>query len=387
MTKTWIVERTSDGEQLAQISKSVRWELARTLNSQGWWSMIVPATFDRRLLAADRLMEFWREPTGGREHLLAVGFLRYWEYIEDSEGAQFIRMGGPDQIGLLNRRIVANVAGSSYTSKTDYADDMMKEIVDEQYINTANRFGDLYYSRSSAISPDHFEVAPNDSKGKELTKDFAWRRVLDVISELAEASAWPSKSGQDNFPIFFDNVYTGPAKFVFKTFFDQMGIDRTATAGTAPIIFSEESANLGNPALRFDYTDEVNMCYGGGQGQGSARTIDPENDQPRHNLSVWNYQESFKDARECETTLCVAQAARQEMQDKRPFVQFTGDLLDTPRTRFGVDWNYGDKVTIRYQGYSFDGWVESFRIAVDEDGRENLETSVNIFQAIEGRPD
>lgn len=387
MSKTWIIERTHDGEQLAQFDKVIRWELVRTLNSIGWWTMILPATTDRRLFAMDRLIEFWREPTGGRENLLAVGFMRYWEYFEDSSGSEFIRCGGPDQLDLFHRRIVANKAGTTYTSKTGFADDMMKEIADEQYVNTANRFGDLYYSRSSAISPDHFEIAPDEGRGRELTKDFAWRRVIDVFQELATASAWPTKSGQDDYPIFFDNVYTGPAKFVFTTYADQLGIDRTATAGIAPIVFSREAGNLGNPAIRFDYISEKNMVYGGGQGQGTDRSIDPENDQPRHNLSIWNYQESFKDARECETLLCIAQWARQEMQNKRPYVQFLGDLLDTPKTRFGVDWNYGDKVTIRYKSFSFDGWVESFKINVDEDGVERLETSVNIFQAIEGRPE
>ena len=386
MSKTWIVLRTHDGEMLTQIDKAIRWELVRTANSIGWWTVILSADFDRRFLGVDRLVEFWREPTGGHESLLGVGFMRYWEWFEDRKGAEYIRCGGPDQIGLLNRRIVANAAGTVYTQKTDYADDMMKAIVDEQYISTANRVGDIYYTRSSAISADHFEVAPDESKGKELTKEFAWRRVYDVLKELAEASAWPTSSGDDSFPIYFENVYVAPAKFVFRTYANQLGIDRTATAGIAPIIFSKEAGNLANPSLRWEYTDEVNLCYGGGQGQGAARMIDPENDPPRHNLTVWNYQESFKDARECEVILCVAQAARVEMQSKRPFVEFNGDLLDTPKTRFGVDWDFGDKVTIRYQGFSFDGLVESFKLAVDEDGREILDASVRIFQAIEGRP-
>jgi hypothetical protein len=264
---------------------------------------------------------------------------------------------------------------------------MIKEIITEQFVNTANRFGDIYYSRSSALPTAHFSVAPDESKGRELQKAFAFRNVLTTIQEIAEASAWPTTDTLDGVPIFFDLEYTGPARFVFKTYANRYGVDRTVTGGIAPIVFSKDRANLGNPEMSYRYEDEKNMVYGGGQGTGSARVIDPENDQPRHNYSIWNYQEGFKDAREEDTTLGVATRAFEEMQRRRPFVDFSGSLLDTPRSRFGVDWGYGDWVTVRYKDFSFDGYVDSFYISVDKSGTEDIKATVNIQEAIEGNPD
>lgn len=382
---TWLVIRTHDGERLATINKAIRWELVRAENSEGWFTLILSGDTDRRLFGLDRLIEFYRKPSGGREVLLGVGFMRYWEWFEDSTGVEYVRCGGPDQMGIINRRLVANKKETEWALKEGPADDVIKEYFNEQFLNTTDRFGDIYYSRSSAISPDHLQIAPDESKGKTRATEAGWRRVGETLKEIAEATAYDS-ANTDGVSIYFDLEYIAPAKFVFKTWANLRGVDRTVTAGIAPVVFSKESGNLANPLLRWDYTEERNMMYGGGQGQGIDRLIDPENDQVRHNLSVWNYMEGFKDAREETTLLGIATRALEEMQRKLPFVEFTGDLLDTARFRFGVDWFYGDKVTVRYKGFSFDGIVSSFRVAVDSADVETITASVEIKEALEGNP-
>jgi hypothetical protein len=385
MANSWIVLRTHDGEYLAQFDKAIRWELARSTNSAGAWAIILSGDTDKRLFDMDRIVEFWREPVGGHETLLGVGFMRRWHFFESPDGAEFVRCTGHDQIGLLGRRIVANYKGTDYTKKSDYADDMIKEIITEQFVNTSARFGDIYYSRSSALSTAHFSVAPDESQGREIDKEFAWRNVLTTIQEIAEASQWPTRS-MDGVPVYFDLEYTGPAKFVFKTYANSRGVDRTVSGGIAPVIFSVDRANLGRPSLDWRYDEEINMVYGGGPGQETSRMIDPENDQVRHNYSIWNYQESFKDAREATERPEVSFIAYTEMQNRLPYVEFSGDLLDTPRSRFGVDWMYGDEVTCRYKGFSFDGIVDGFLISVDQNGVEDIRASVKIIEAIEGNP-
>jgi hypothetical protein len=178
---------------------------------------------------------------------------------------------------------------------------------------------------------------------------------------------------------------------MFNTWADLRGVDRTIGTEIAPIVFSQESGNLSKPLLRFDYNEEVNFCHGGGQGQGDEREVDPENDEPRSQLSIWNRREAFQDARECPAgeapTYCIANKAFDRMQSGRPMVLFEGDLVDTPTTRFGVDWFYGDKVTVQYRGYELDGRVDQFSVNVKEDGTEIIVARVSILEAIEGHPD
>lgn len=379
--------RTHDGQSLTVLPNVISWEFVRTANDVGWFSITLDADFDRRFLGIDNIVEFWRQPAGASETLLGIGFIRYWEWNTDDQGKSSLRIGGPDPIELLERRIIQNFAETAYSEKgPDYCDDIIKQIVREQYVTTTNRHGDLYYSRSSAMDPAHFSVAPDLSGGYANGKiQGGWRIILPLLQQLAETS-WNQGTR-----IYFDFDYTGPAVLLFQTWADIRGIDRTIGSDIAPVIFSLESGNISNPTLRFDYTEEVNFCHGGGQGQGDEREVDPENDEPRSQLSIWNRREAFQDARECpldeSPTYCIANRAFDRMQSGRPKVIFDGSLLNTPTTRFGVDWGYGDKVTVQYKGYEFDGRADQFTVKMNHLGVETVTSRVSILEAIEGHPD
>jgi len=378
--RNWLVIRTHDGEMLAVVHDLIRAEITRSQNNVGWFSCTASADFDPALLQPDRIVEFWRQPQGGEEKIMGVGLMRKWGWRELQDGREVTYFSGPDQMELLERRIVAYRAGTSQASKNGPADDIIKAIVDE---NMGPAAGNDSYGRPRYYPSSHFTIAPDEGDGVTVEMSFAWRNVLAVIREIAQASR-----NQDT-PVYFDLEYLGEGVFIFKTWTDVMGIDRTLTAGIAPVVFSKEQGNLASPDLSFDYTEEINHVIGGGPGEGQGRIIDPENDQVREQLTIWNKREAFQDARECPSTggsLCVANKAFDRMQAGRPRVWFSGRLLDTPQSRFGVDWFYGDKVTIRYHGMEFDGPVAQFRLSWNERGEEQIDARVEITEAIEGKP-
>lgn len=379
-----IVLRTHDGILLTEIENVIEWDFARTTNDLGWFTVRL-TDIDPRLLSTDNILEFYRTPSGSPPILLGVGFLRYWEWVELEDGSASIRLGGPDQMDLAARRVVAYNDPEANWHKDGPADDLIKAVIRE---NMGTLATDPWYNRGRSYPADHFIVAPDESKGRDIEKQFQYRNTLEVIREMADASGWPSED--DDFiglPVFFDCIYVGPARFEFRTWSPLRGVDRTIGTQVAPLIFSKEAGNLSSPVLRFDYAEEQNIIYGLGTGDGTSRMVDPENDVPRENLSIWNLHEGIVPATEETTILGVAIRAFNRMQERRPRVYFQGNLLDTPQTRFGVDWGYGDVVSIRYRGQEFDGRVDKFYVHVDSLGGEVLTAQVSITKALEGKPD
>ena len=46
--------------------------------------------------------------------------------------------------------------------------------------------------------------------------------------------------------------------------------------------------------------------------------------------------------------------------------------VDTQGTRFGRDWDFGDKVRARYRGQEFDAIIRSVVLSMDDSGQETI---------------
>lgn len=364
-----LIVRTHDGEYLTEIEDYESFQYGSFINNIGWWMIILPGNTPVDLPDVDRLVEFWRKPEGGDEQLQMVGFTRYWDWFETGPNDERLRIGGEDQMGLLDRRVIAFASESDEARKTDEADDMIKAIVRE---NMGTLAPVTEANRPREFPPDHFEVMDDTTDAPEVSRSFAWRNVMDVLQEISESS---SNLGT---PLYFSVDYAGPAKFAFRTYTNVLGIDRTVKAGIAPIIFSKEAGNIRNPFMREDWRTERNYVWGGGQGQASARTIDPEKDLQRIGRSIWAKREVFQDAREESTTQGVANKAYERLQNERPRLIFRGELLDTPQSRYGIDWRFGDKVTVRNKQREFEGLIDNVSVIVDSGGKETLTTNLEL---------
>jgi len=357
--------------RLALIDNLIDFDIVKVANSVSYCSVTLPGNFSdlyATTVGVDYMIEFWRSPAQGAMQMEAVFFVRDISYEEDIKGNDLIILAGPDGNDLLDRRIIAYAAGTSYSDKTDYADDMMKAIVREN-------LGSLATDSDRNLTSLNFTVAGDISGAPSITKGFAWRNVLTVLSEIAAISA------ENDTELFFDVVpvviSSSSIGFEFRTFINQPGQDRTYDSNN-PILFSKEWGNLYDPIMRFDYTSEANHVYGGGQGEGTDRTISEQVDLARVGLSVWNRREKFADARNETTSNGVANKAEEVLNESRPLKRFTGSLLDTPQARYGVDWFFGDKVEISYRGIQFQGIVKALRIKMDKEGNEIITAKVEV---------
>ena len=106
--------------------------------------------------------------------------------------------------------------------------------------------------------------------------------------------------------------------------------------------------------------------------------IQEAEDTTRTAASVWARAEGWKDARNVDSVPGVLDAAQTLLAENRPRRRFAGDLLDTPQARYGVDWEFGDRVTCQAWGREFDGEIRAVFFSLSGDGLETIGARVEV---------
>jgi hypothetical protein len=369
MIDTWEIWLDDpQGVRILSISP-ISFSVAKVANKIGAFSLTLGGNFNTNPFKLDGLIEFWRNG-----QWINTGMLRNFEYWQDNEGTDYITISGPDTIDILQRRIERFQAGQVYSDKTDYADDMMKEIVDEHFGSSAGTGRDL---------SDYISVAPDASLGYSLSKGIAYRNVYDLLIEIAETSR------ENDLPIYFDLVpYLSSAnqiKFRFETYLYQPGIDRTTISDQ--VVFGTNYDNISEPHLEYDFTEEVSMVLGGGAGEGTNRYTVFVMDNERVQESPYNRREAFADVRNGYPNVLTDDKAAQEVRAGRPVVRFSGTLKDIPPTRYGIEWNWGDRIIMQYRDIQAEAVVSAVVFKVDSSGKETIDArfALDDFKSYGGR--
>lgn len=338
-------------------------EYSRRVGQPGWCVVVIPGDSINwaDLHQRDGRIEI-RRRIEGREwytEMSTMWLARRFRQIS-RRGAISYEVAGPSAFDLLNRRIVAYNAGSSQAAKSDLVDDMMKEIVSQNLGSTAS-------DTTRRLSASHFSIAADTGDGPTLAKAFSRRNVGVVLSELSAAS------DQEGTVIYPDIEWTG-SLFQFKTYPNQRGGNKGE--GSANLqIFAEEFDNLTDVRLTYDYSNEVTYVYAGGQGEESSRTIQTASDSDRIAASPFNRIEGFVDARHCTTTGQLQAEAKAALWAGRPVITLEGQIQQTPVSRYGVEWQLGDKVVARFQDTTFDAWIDMVSVSI-RGGQENINARI-----------
>lgn len=356
----WLTSDT--GVRLSQLDYILGLTVSKADQRIAWFSLNVPVSFNLDLIRPDNMLQVWRAPMGGKLSLWQVYFFRKWTFA--TEGfRETILLEGPDIKDLLRRRIVAAYTGSAQASKTDFADDMMKEVVTQSMAN-----GVTPIPAAGTRVWSNLSVAADTSSGPTISKDFPFDSLLTssgngVMPTLAKAAR---EAGTE---VFFDIVpnvvSTNSITFQFQTKIGQLGQDVSDR-----VIFSQDRGNLQDPSLTYDYSEEENYIYAGGQGEEENRNVQQVYDSTRYATSIWNRCEGFADARNQTTDNGVREAGRARLEEGRPKINFSASLLDTEGTRFGLDWDYGYMVKTRYKNIEFSSIVRAVTISVDSNGEK-----------------
>lgn len=348
------------GLQLATLNNFTRLEASRVVNGIGNFSIYMPLSFNPDLIAPDRMVQIWRRPTGGTKSLWHVYFLRRWKF--STEGSkQVVELGGPDTNDLLRRRIVAAYAGTPQTDKTDYADDMLKEVVTES-------ISDSYDPTPNAGTRvwSNLSITADTSLGPTIIRSFPYDKLLTgsnagVLAVIARAAR--TAGTEVFFDIVPDVVSTTSITFKFVTTINQPGADVSSK-----VVFDQGRGNMKNPSLEYDYTQEENYIYAAGQGEGALRNVQQVYDADRYNVSIYGRCEGYADARQQTTDDGVINVGNTKLDDGRPRIRFSATPVDTQGTRYGIDWDLGDKVQSKYLNRQFYCIIRADAISVDSSG-------------------
>lgn len=321
----------------------------------------LPLGFDDSLLLEDGRVGIWRSINGRPPYLdnNAIFQIRYLDYGPTST---FVRAYHATK--LLDRRIIAYAAGSTYCTKAAApADDQIKAFFNENMLSGivgVDRDGVETYADVSA----YLTKQANLSQGASIAKSAARRKLLDVCTDLAQASA--TAGIYLTFEVFAPTEGT----LELRTYAGQRGVDRRA--GTAnPVILSSLRGNLENAHLIRDFDGTASFVVAGGQGEEDLRLIGTAFDSVRASQSAFGRIEVFRDASNVSTQAAVDDEADTQLRAARPVILFTGDLIETPGLTRGIDYDLGDIVTAEHpqSGQQFDVRIDMIRETLSPEGR------------------
>jgi len=355
--EVWLT--TDYGKRIALLTTFRELQYSIIANDVGQLALSLPPTFDTSLLEPDYTIQVWRAPLGTSQLAMQrMYILRYWRY-ERQDGALSIIVQGEDSNSILDRRVVAAYSGTTLAAKTDYADDMMRELVNENVVAALDSDRDISF----------VTVAPELTDGPILQVRMSYKNLLSVLKELGEASRAVGTE------VFFDmhaNALSATFSCEFRTKTGQPGRDLTALG----ILFSEEMGNLEDATLEFDYRGEKNVIYALGQGSGVAQNIQEAEDTTRSQSSRYGRIEGAESAGSQQEDDEVLAVARTALDVGRPLRRFGGRIKDTRGARYGVDWWFGDRVTVRFLDQEFDAIIRAVSVRVGADGKEEIDARV-----------
>lgn len=253
---------------------------------------------------------------------------------------------------LLRRRIVAYAAGSSQAAKAGAADDVIKAIVRENFITPTD----------AARAWSGLTVQADASAGPSIDKAFSRQNVLKVLQAICDTS-----SALGTYLGF--EVRTFGASLVLLTYVGQRGTDRRI--GTSNYIrVSPASGAISESSLDEDWTDEITYMYSLGQGLEADRQIGTAQNADAESLSPFGRIEGGYQANQATTQAQLDDEAASALYDQRARVNYEARAQEAPGFRYGLNYSWGDLLTVTDFGANFAVRVNPVRVRFDRSGEQ-----------------
>jgi hypothetical protein len=362
------------GKRIALLDRAITFGWMRGAGAVGGIDLIVPDYYPDHFWIPDNSIQYWRTPSLDHPpQLVSFGYVEKIE-LKEHGGADIVHVSGGDQMRLLEGRAVQLVSGSKeYSGPTD---DLMKDMV-------RRNLGNLATDPLRDLTAYGLTVLPDASAGTEITIEASFETVLDSLRDFFAASATKEDANGETHPTYFDlqmSIDNDAVQYRFITAQDFIGADRTSSS-PKPAIFGREWGNMESPQFVADFTGEANYIYGLGNSEEKHKLIQQawvQKGLAALAKSPMSRKEKVVIIRKFMNKLGLLDGTRAAAHVYRPHVKFTATLKDTPQTKFGVDWKFGDLVTGVYRNQIQDGMISAVGGTVNEAGQEQLVAKLEI---------
>lgn len=301
--------------------------------------------FLRETIDVDWIIRAFRtDPVSGARVLVYEGLNRTIVDQVKANGSILVNLYGVGYTELLSRRVVVPLAGYETSDKAGNAETIIKQYVDEQSVNPAD---------TDRIIPG-FSIETDSSFGRYTTYSALYTNLLSVVSKI-------SVDGEVEFGVVGGSV---PGTFVLRVL-PAWGTDRSTNNlnNNNPVQFDVEAGNMDIPIFSRNRSEERNVVYAGGRGEGINRLI-----IERHNINLndspLNRREGFLDLRNARSESDLSTAALEYLDKYEAQSKLTFNVIQTQSLRWLTDWSLGDIVTAKYFGRLFDQRITAITVRV-----------------------
>ncbi len=299
----------------------------KRVNAPGFLKMDIAGDHDLWTNIADKWeIEVWRKPEGGSWGA------DFWAIYREPDWRYFPRTGSevtlhcPGILSKLGWRHILWYANTANRTKFTSAkgETIMKTLVD--YNAGANATTGNGRWRAGTITGLTNET--DGANGNTLNWFCFGKNLLTNLQELARVA------GGD-----FDLIKTSPTAWQFRWYTGQRGTDRSAT-----LTFAMGRGNMADPRFRQRRLKEKTVAAVAGKGEEDDREYVIRTGT---NYSASNDIEMFVNATDIEYGDTSGLNARgdEKLDEVEARDVFEFDIVQTDTTRYGTDFEFGDKVT------------------------------------------
>lgn len=353
---------SNDGTRITLLSDWVNFRAQWYVNGVGSLELALPVERRAQFLSAgvpgrDMRIYVWRAVDGGDFALLFETFWLVRKYQRDQDN-RLLTVYGRTANTLLRRRIVANYPGTDNAAKYGKADDLIHEVVSEQFTDSGIR--NINERDWSSV----LNFGTSTSGGQTVRRSFAYDSVWDVCTRLC-ADSWEQGTWL-GFDVIADDTSPYAGNPILTTYPSQRGTDRTAS-----VVLSRLRGNIDQIVDTVDYEKEATVAYVGGPGEGRYRQVEAVSIDA---LITERYGliEAFKSATQQSGIVAIANEAFAMLREQRATTTLVCRVLDVPGSRYGVDIFPGDLVAYyeAEDGTTYTGRINGVSISADSDSEQ-----------------
>lgn len=251
---------------------------------------------------------------------------------------------------LLSRRVVAYASGSGEASKSGPADDLMKDIVTENFVSPTD----------TARTMSGITVASDLGAAPTVSMAFSRRNVLSVLQDLADAAAALGTY------LGFE-VRTVGTSLVFLTYTQQRGVDRRVGSGNY-LRVSPSTGGIAESSLEYDWTDEATFVYALGGGIAEDRSVGSAQNAAAERLSPFGRIEDTYQDNGSDDVSILDYAAASALYERRAIIRYEATSQEAPGFLYGINYGWGDFLTVSDFGAQFDVRVNPVNVRFGREG-------------------